>query len=184
MIKVIMLASYLLTAMVSWVPLKEHSYYEKEDSTLLRYCEIALAMATVALDESRTPVFSGDDGKVKTALLLASIASTETGYEKNAVTCKRNGDNGIAFGPWQTHTSKAQTCNNLSDAAGFALNFVERSFNWCTSLNPRINPLDKLSGYTDGRCRESWQSRQKITCALKWHSSNPLPPVEIDEGEE
>lgn len=183
MIKVLMLASYLLSAMISWVPLKDHSYYEKEDVTLLRYSEIALAMADAALDEARTPVYDGDEGRIKTALLLASIGSSETGFEQLAVTCKRNGDDGIAFGPWQTHTNRYKTCNHLNAAAGFALDIVETSFTWCHQVNPKLGPLDRLSGYTDGRCRESWESRKKISRALNWYAKNPFPKIEIEEGE-
>lgn len=178
MIKVILLATYLLTAMTDWVPLDNHAYYEKKDDTLLRYINIALATAKTALDDKHTPVFEGDDKRVKTALLLASIASTETGYEKTAVICKRGGDHNIAWGPWQTHTDKKKTCSSLDNAADMALNFVEISFNWCAG---KVSALDKLSGYTDGRCRRSWQSQRKISRALQWHKEHPYEETETDE---
>ncbi len=180
MIKVLILASYLLSAMVSWVPPASHSYYENKKSTLLRYSKLAIVMAETALDDSRKPVFEGNDGRIKTGLLLASIASTESGYERRAVTCQRGGDHNIAWGPWQTHTNKHKTCSNLNDAAGMALNYIEISFHWCE----KGNEMDRLSGYTDGRCRHSWQSRRKISRALNWYKHNPPPQIEIDEGQE
>lgn len=180
MIKILILASYLLSAMMSWVPLSNHSYYEKERDTLLRYTDLAITMATAVSDSNRTPVFEGEDGRVKTGLLMASIASTESAYARAAVICKVGGDNGIAWGAWQTHTDKARTCASLSNAAGLALNYVEISFHWCR----KGNPLDRLSGYTDGRCRTSNQSRRKISRALKWYKENPPEKIEIDEGNE
>lgn len=180
MIKILILASYLLSAMTSWVPLSNHSYYEKQKETLLRYADLAITMATAVSDSNRVPVFEGEDGRTKTGLLMASIASTESGYVRSAVTCKIGGDNGIAWGAWQTHTDKAKTCASLSNAVGMALNYVEISFNWCKNGNS----LDKLSGYTDGRCRRSNQSRRKISRALRWYNENPPEKIEIDEGNE
>jgi hypothetical protein len=69
---------------------------------------------TVALDANEPPSFSQADGRVKTAILHAAIASMETGYQKfvDEGTCNKRGyvadrrgdcDGGHAFSMWQIH---------------------------------------------------------------------------------
>jgi hypothetical protein len=111
---------------------------------------------------------------------MASIASTESYYTKAAVTCKVGGDNGIAWGAWQTHTNKAQTCSSPRAGASIALDLVETSFHWCKN----VNSLDKLAGYTSGKCQPSHESRRKISRALDWYKQNPPEKIDIDEGNE
>jgi hypothetical protein len=90
--------SYILTAMLSWVPLRNqierthdghwvhdaHGYYVTEDAdeARARYERIASDITSVAFDEKNPPLFKGQDGRLKTAFALASIASFEGGYHK------------------------------------------------------------------------------------------------------
>ena len=170
MTKIFLLASYLFAAMTTWVPIQQHSFYEKAKTTQARYLKLAETMSQVALNPQKTPVFEGKDARVKTALLLASIASTESGYARNIVNCQRGGDNNLAWGPWQTHTNKYRTCSNLLTAAGYAMHFAQVSFHWCH----KQKLLNRLSGYTDGKCRPSAESRRKIARALQWYQKYPL----------
>lgn len=174
-LKQLFLAHYLLQAMLAWVPLSQHSFYEKKNSSLLRYSSIALASSETILDKKIAPVFDNDEDKVKTSLLLVSIPSSETGFVKSAVECFISGDNGQAWGPWQTHTPKKETCNNLLAAAGFAMNYITISFDWCKKL-----PLqDRLSGYTDGKCRSSSESQRKVGRALSWYNAHKPDTIHI-----
>ncbi len=130
------LVSYILSAMMSWVPLgnqyerapdgkwlhNEKGYYVQEDQTaaLARYKVSAEAMVRVALDPSNIPLFKVRgtpdtiEGRVKTALQLASIASFEGGFHKwvedgdcNTPEFHKNHphecDGGAAFTNWQIH---------------------------------------------------------------------------------
>jgi hypothetical protein len=99
------LVSYVLSAMISWIPLGNqyerahdgtwlrdaHGYYVKEDTdeALARYKVTAQAIVDVALDPSNPPLFRGPHGepdsligRVKTALQKAAIASYEGGFHK------------------------------------------------------------------------------------------------------
>ena len=99
------LVSYILSAMLSWVPIGNHferthdgkwlhdahGYYVKEDAdeALARYKVTAQSIVDVALDESNLPLFRGPhgepeslSGRVKTALQIAGIGSFEGGFQK------------------------------------------------------------------------------------------------------
>lgn len=164
------LASFVLAAMMAWVPVTDHSYYEAEDKTQARYEEIAQVIEEVALDPAHLPLFDGEDGRIKTALLLASIASTESFYARDAVTCKKSGDNGLAWGPWQTHSGKKRTCSSLIVAAGIAYEMIKTSFDACKGYQL----IDRLTLYTSGGlCRnDSWPSRYRMRRALNWYNKH------------
>jgi hypothetical protein len=172
MLKVIeMLSNYIFAAMVSWVPVSDHAYYEKQEETIARYHDIANTIAEVALDPTREPMFAGDDDEIKTALLLASIASSESFFRKSVDDCKVSGDNNLAWGLWQTHASKKLVCSNRKAAAIVALDMAKDSLNSCKSFPL----LDRMSVYTDGSCHVNWnRSRQKMGRAIEYFKNNKL----------
>lgn len=180
MTKIIVLAFYLFNAMTSWVPESQHSYYEKEEVTDARYMNIALAIAEVALDPNQEPLFNGDEGRVQTALVLASIASHESHFSYDVVNCLKAGDNGLAWGPFQTHSGKVRTCASLVEAATIALGMVRNSITHCQT----VPTPDKLSIYTNGQCRRSSASRARMNRALYYYSQNKPDPIETSEGNE
>lgn len=128
------LVSYILTAMLAWVPIR--SQYERgpdgkalrdargywvqedQDEALARYEATARDIVSIALNSDNKPMFTGDSGRVKTALQLASIGSFEGGFHKwvengwcntpiwqefdhknKMVEC----DGGAAWSNWQIH---------------------------------------------------------------------------------
>jgi hypothetical protein len=90
--------AYIVSAMISWVPLgnqieRTHDGHwvrdgrglyvvEDTEAARARYERIASEIVSVAFDEANSPLFKGDDGRLKTALALASIASFEGGYHR------------------------------------------------------------------------------------------------------
>jgi hypothetical protein len=100
------LTSYLLAAMTAWMPMKNHARSEAPEVTEARYQQIAEDIAQVALDPDEAPLFQGEDGRVKTALLLLSVALHESGFrgDVDAGKCKPyECDHGKAFSMWQLH---------------------------------------------------------------------------------
>ena len=167
------LSAYLLSAMTSWVPLEQHRYYETAAETDARYRAIAQDIAVVALDPEEAPLFAGDDGRAKTALLLASVASFESTFNGKVDDCRVSGDAGKAHGLWQTHASKAQVCADRLAAARIALRMVRDSFTQCRAQNLS----DKLSHFTDGVCKHTWaRSRQRVDRAVRYWSAHRLGP--------
>jgi hypothetical protein len=124
------LTQYIVAAMISWVPLgnqierandghwmrDSQGLYVVEDPAVARarYERIAGEIVSIAFDEANPPLFRGEEGRLKTALLLASIASFEGGYHKwvEDGTCNtrlfladhpRECDGGAAWSNWQLH---------------------------------------------------------------------------------
>ena len=109
------LIQYIFIAILSWVPIRNLTPYgETEDEARARLHSVAEDIVTIAMDKSEPSVFARADGRVKTALLQASIASMETGFQKFVDTgdCNQanyradrrgNCDGGHAFSLWQIH---------------------------------------------------------------------------------
>lgn len=100
------LTNYLLAAMTAWMPITSHAHSEAPEVTEARYEQIAADIAEVALDPDEAPLFAGEDGRVKTALLLLSVAYHESRFrgDVDAGRCKPyECDHGKAFSLWQLH---------------------------------------------------------------------------------
>jgi hypothetical protein len=100
------LTTYLLTAMLSWMPTKNHQARETQDAAKTRYESIAADVAAVTLDPSEPALFQGSDGRVKTALVVLSVAFWESAFrvDVDSGQCKPpECDNGHAFTLWQLH---------------------------------------------------------------------------------
>jgi hypothetical protein len=167
------LAAYLFAAMVAWSPLEHHHYHEGEPVTVARYQDIASSIADVALDPAESPVFAGDDGRVRTAVLLAAIASFEScGFRSDVAWCSPSGlgDHGHAAGLFQSHRSKARACWSLQSAARLALEQVRESFAACQANEPAV----WLAAYTSGSCSRGWlQARNRWDRAAEWMRRSP-----------
>jgi len=111
------LITYIFAAMLSWIPVRNLTPYgETEDEAKTRLHSIAEDIVAIALDPGEPPVFARADGRVKTALLQAAIASMETGYQKfvDDGSCNRadyradrrgDCDGRHAFSLWQIHVA-------------------------------------------------------------------------------
>lgn len=152
MIGVHELAIYLLGAANTFYPQSNHNFMEPKSITEARYHQLAEDIAEVSLDPKVAPLFSGEDGRVKTGLLLVSLAYYESMFISDVMTCKKLGDHGQAFGPYQTHRSPDTTCQGTVQASLVALDMIRESFQVCHSLKLE----DRLSEYTDGN---NWQSK-------------------------
>jgi hypothetical protein len=108
---------YILGAMTSWIPIGNLTYWgETEEQARARLESIASDVATVATDGGEKSAFAGPLGRVKSALLLSSVASMESGFQKfvDDGTCnkpdyqadRRGGCDGHhAFSIWQIHVA-------------------------------------------------------------------------------
>jgi hypothetical protein len=159
--------NYVLSAMMYWVPITDHAYYEDNDITLSRYTEIATTIVEVSMDPNNKPLFDEDDGRIKTALLLASVASSESSFKQKVDSCEIGGDHGLAWGLWQTHADKKQVCSSRTIAANIALEMMRTSLTKCK----KYPLMDRMSIYTDGRCHTNWQrSHLKMYRLVSWYS--------------
>lgn len=81
--------TWLVVLMSSWT-LKPSQYETHQD----RFTAIARDALEVSFDPTEEPLFKGEQGRQKTALLLLSIASLESGYRTRVEDGKERGDHG------------------------------------------------------------------------------------------
>ncbi len=167
------LAQYISEALASWVPIRYHAFCEQRRRTEDRYWQLSVAIAHVAM--THEPVFDDDPKHVKTALLLASIASYEGQMVARYMTCKEYGM-GKALGPYQCQgeACRPHVCGSYLQATEWALEGkgqVRESFFVCHAYDVR----DRLAGYTDGACQRNWdRSRVRVQRALKYYAQRPM----------
>lgn len=172
---------YIFTAMKSWVPPTSQCFWNPNktkyqsciDDATNHYHEVAQTIVEVVSEPDIQLPFTGHNTKVKTALLMASIASTESRFEKKVDSCQKVGDNGLAFGLWQTHSGRAATCKDRASALKIAIKIVNESFDYCKRWPLR----DKLAAYASGSCSNSrgiWHSRRKINRAINYLKDHPF----------
>jgi hypothetical protein len=177
------LTAYLLAAMTTWMPPKEQP--EGVEAALRHYEAIAADIAAVALDPEERPVFAGEGGRAKTALLLASIASLESGFRADVDDGRVRGDHGRSWCLLQVQVwSKTKEGWRGSDltkdrqkciTAG--LHLVQASYEACPSL-----PLpDRLSVYTVGHCQKDPKAENRTLRAIRWMKEHALEKEVVEE---
>lgn len=169
-----LVTTWLVGAMIAWMP-------PQRDADRVRYESIAKDMVAVAYDPNEAPVFTGDAGRAKTALLMASIASLESGYRADVDDGRTTGDHGQSFCLMQVRvvgkTAEGWTGRDLvSDRKKCfraALKRIRISFEWCK--DHAVD--DRLSGYTVGTCRDGEPlSRNRVGRAKVYWSHTPFSP--------
>ncbi len=166
------LAQYLYAAMVAWAPPSTHLYAEAAAVTEARYLAIASDVASVALEPSEAPLFAGDDGRVRTAVLLLSVASLESGgFRADVAFCRTLGDHGRAAGMYQSHRSRDRVCSSTREATRVALEQIRESFVACEANEPAV----WLAAYSSGSCSRGWvQARNRWDRAADYMRTHPL----------
>lgn len=180
------LASYLVVAMLAWVPVHAHAPLESREHVLARYESIANDVATVALDDNETPLFEGPDGRTETALLMLAVASYESSFSKRVDEGIRRGDHGYSYCLMQIHIGPGATREGWNGRQLIedrklcfraALHILQASFTACRKL-----PVDdRLSAYASGHCfADAMISRSRVGRARAWWESH-APPREATE---
>ena len=178
------LVSYLVAAMLAWVPPHAHASLESRDHVLARYESIARDVVSVALDETEAPVFEGPDSRTETALLMLAVASYESSFSKRVDEGVRRGDNGHSYCLMQIHVGQGATREGWSARQLIedrrlcfraALHILQASFLACRKL-----PFDdRLSAYASGHCfADAVVSRSRVWRARAWWQAH-APPKEL-----
>ena len=174
------LVTYLVTAMLSWVPLHAHAPFESEADAQERYESIARDAAAVAMDGGEEPLFGGTNGRSETAILMLSIASFESSFKKKVDDGIGRGDHGRSYCLMQIHVGNGTTpegwsgpelIDNRQRCFRAALHILRGSFGVCHGL-----PMeDRLSAYATGQCLPNVAiSRSRIGRARTfWEAHSP-----------
>src|SRR5271170_6856954 len=139
--------TWLVAAMFAWTPAKE--------ADRARYTEIASDLAAVVYDPEEKPLYPGEDGRAKTALLLASIAAHESTFRPDVEDGRARGDGGSSWCFMQVHIGAGKTLEGWSGADVTAdrklcfragLHIARESFRMCAGTPPN----EKLGAYASG----------------------------------
>jgi hypothetical protein len=182
------LVTYLVAAMVAWVPIHAHAPIESPDVVHARYESIAHDAVSVALEAGEAPLFDGPDGRAQTAVLMLSVASFESSFRKSVDEGVGRGDHGYSYCLMQIHVGDGHTREGWSGRQlvedrklcfRAALHILRASFGACRSL-----PVDdRLSAYASGRCfADALVSRSRIGRARRWWESHAPPPSPATES--
>jgi hypothetical protein len=177
------LVTYLVTAMLSWVPLYAHAPGESAEDARGRYESIAHDVAQVVLDGGEEPLFGGTSGRAETAILMLSVASFESSFKKSVDNGIGRGDNGRSYCLMQIHVGAGTTLEgwsgpelveNRQRCFRAALHILRGSFGVCRKL-----PIeDRLSAYATGRCLPNVEiSRSRVGRARTFWESHAPPPA-------
>ncbi len=181
------LVSYLVAAMLAWVPLHAHAPLESRDHVIERYGSIARDAATVALDENESSLFDGQVGRSETALLLLSVASYESNFSARVDDGTRRGDHGRSYCLMQIRVGQGATREGWSGKQLIedrkrcfraALHILHASFSACHSLAVD----DRLSAYASGHCFAAARvSRSRVVRARAWWEAHAPPKATATE---
>jgi hypothetical protein len=167
-------AAWLVGAMMAFSP-----PIVKTPAEQARYEAIARDLAAVTFDANEKPAFEGEDGRAKTALLMAAIASFESGYRADVDDGRTRGDHGNSWCLMQVRvigkTREGYTGEDLvkdrTKCFRVALRLIRQSFAWCKTL-----PIeDRLAAYTVGVCKENEPlARNRFYRARSYWKDHPL----------
>ena len=168
--------TWLVAAMFAWTPAKE--------ADRARYTEIASDLVAVAYDPEEQPLFSGPDGRAKTALLLASIAAHESTFRADVEDGRARGDGGTSWCFMQVHIGVGKTVEGWTGAdvtsdrklcfrAG--LHIARESFRMCIA-----QPVtEKLGAYASGQCGKSPESRQMVSRVVAYSQHHAMSDTHL-----
>lgn len=178
------IVQYLLAAMISWCPPSVHYYQmpnyktdqERYEYTYARYQSIAQDLSDVALDDNERPLFDGDDGRLKTAILVLSIASFESGeFREDVDTITPTGDHGKAYCLMQVQLRDGEVIRDRQECFRIGLSRIRESFKACPSS--RLD--ERLAVYASGHCDVGVaNSIRKFKRATSWVKDHPFLQLE------
>ena len=163
--------TWLVAAMFAWAPARE--------ADRARYTENASDLTAVVYVPAEQPLFSGSDGRAKTALFLASIAAHESTFRADVENGKVRGDGGTSWCFMQLHIGSGKTGEGWTGADVTAdrklcfragLHLARWSFRICNAFPPD----ERLSAYASGQCGRSAVSRQMASRATAYFQHHPM----------
>ena len=165
------LIDYVLAFLLSAVPPSHHANVEPESVTIERYGSIAEDIAMVASDPNVEPLYSGRDGRAKTAIVLASVAVSESMLRGDVDRCEVTGDGGKSVSLFQLQRASKAVCSDRQEAARVALERVRASLMQCR----KAPASERLAAYVSGRCdRAVGESRRRLEKVTKWLRRYPV----------
>lgn len=179
MVNLNVLGNWLFAAMVSMTP-KTAIGSEQPEIRNERLQSIAQDIVSVVYDEKELPLFSGVNGKEKSAIFIATWAAYESGwFHKGVDGGSRRGDSGRSWCIMQLNIGKGKTVEGWTGPelvddrkkcirAGYHI--MKSSMKMC-----RGSERDGITAYMSGNCKVGLEhTRKRYDYAMKVHKSNAL----------
>lgn len=182
------LSAWLLSIMLAAVP-PGHSRFpdearESKEAGRARYEAIATALASASLDEDETALFDGDEGRLRTALLLLTISYHESHWRRHidlGLGPKRYRGGGLYHCMMQIHvkgekTPEGWTAEDLVKSRDKCfrrgLHILQRARGFCADAGPRAF----LNHYATGTCDRGRKPVAKRWATFdRWLAEHPPP---------
>jgi hypothetical protein len=162
MIDLNFLAGWMMSVLVSLSPLNMKTYQAADTETVVEKKERLESMAhdivEVVFDDAETPLFHGTNGRLKSAVFVATWASHESGAFRKGVELGSNrGDRGTSWCIMQLHIGNKKTVEGWTGKeliedrkkcirAGY--HAMQRSLAACHGVPER----DAMAAYASGKC--------------------------------
>jgi len=164
----IALTQYVLAFMLAVYPVQNHRFLGvSDDYTRARYAAIAADVADVALDPDEPPLFADGrtPGRVKTAMLLASLARFESGgFREDVDTLRKLGDGGAARCLLQIHAWPGERIEDRASCLRAGMRHLRASLRSCGTI----------AGFTVGHCeKDEPEAARRMGLAEEWIRSHP-----------
>ena len=190
------LESFIL-AFILWMdPLMKHVNEEDPAVRLERLKAIAADISTVCNDQKEKPVFEGKDARLKTCMLLASIAYSESGFKESVDSGLERGDGGRSVCIMQVQHGQNDVSHPPLEKLKDRKTCIRAGLNVLRSskCNNGSDVNQMLRGYVSGSC-EPFDNPKKDAVVLKTAASDAagysgfirshkvLPKVKMDVDE-
>jgi hypothetical protein len=138
-----------------WIdPTIKHASWEDPSARLQRLQSIASDIAEVCKDQNEVPVFDGEHGRIKTCLMMASIAFNESGYKKSVDFGEQKGDSGRSVCVMQVQAGQKGPINYTHEQLKDRKTCLRAGLRVLrySKCNNGSDPSAMLRGYVSGRC--------------------------------
>lgn len=182
------LIAWVAGAMLRWVlPETQH------EAERARYEQIASDAVEVAFDPAEPPIFAGPGGRVRTAVLMLSIASYESAFAKDVEEGKRRGDMGASWCHMQINLGVGRIVLEGDEwrwptkpDEGFSGSDLVRDRQLCFRVGLHMmrhsyKRCRNLSIYTSGKCQQDEpKAGARMKRSIDMLKKYPAPGVDDD----
>lgn len=171
------LIDFVFAFFVAAMPVSQHVSSEAPAVTWARYEAIASDIAEVASAPDVEPLFRGSDARARTAILLASVAVSESQLRADVDACTRKGDGGKSATIFQLQRAPREACTDRQLATRIAIERVRASMTQCRTMPES----ERLAAYISGSCRKGvGESKRRFERAFRWMRQHPVFDASLD----
>lgn len=158
----------LILAFMLWTdPTIKHAQWEDPSARLQRLQSIASDIAEVCKDPNEQPVFDGENARIKTCLMMASIAFNESGYKRSVDLGDQKGDSGRSVCLMQVQAGQNGSVNYTHEQLKDRKTCLRAGLNVLrySKCNGGSDPSTMLRGYVSGKCGTNEDPKKEASIA-------------------